>query len=491
LRYMPTLQDILYKAPIEEVRGNLSVEIEDFFFDSRAVTAGTLFIAQRGTQVDGHAFIGKAVEQGAVAVVCEEMPEELAENVTWVKVRNSGLALGHIAANFYGNPSEELSVVGITGTNGKTTTATLLFELFSELGRKSGLISTVLVQIGEDVLPATHTTPDAKAIQSLFRRMADAGCTHVFMEVSSHALHQYRVAGVDFTGAVFTNITHDHLDYHGTFRDYIAAKKMLFDGLPGSAFALTNTDDKNGAVMLQNTSARRLTYAINRMADFKGRLLENTFEGLQLEMDDQQAWFRLIGSFNAYNLLAVYGTAVELGEDKDEILLVLSRIEGVNGRFQTVKSPDQRRTAIVDYAHTPDALKNVLQTIRDIQSGGGRIITVVGCGGDRDKAKRPVMAEIAANLSDQVILTSDNPRTEDPNAILDDMEAGVPITAKRKVLRNADRRAAIQTACQLADEHDIVLVAGKGHETYQEIMGVRHPFDDRDILQETFKTLEH
>lgn len=488
---MPTLQDILYKAPIVEVRGDLQTEIEDFFFDSRQVTPGSLFVAQRGTQVDGHAYIGKALELGATAVVCEELPAETPTNVIWIKVRSSSLALGHIAANFYDNPSEEMSVIGITGTNGKTTTATLLFELFSELGRQSGLISTVLVRIGEATLPATHTTPDAKAIQHLFRQMADAGCTHCFMEVSSHALHQHRVAGVKFTGAIFSNITHDHLDYHGTFKEYIAAKKMLFDGLNSAAFALTNVDDRNGSVMLQNTAARRLTYSMNRMADYKGRLLENTFEGLQLEMEEHQAWFRLIGSFNAYNLLAAYATARELGEDPDEILLVLSRIEGVNGRFQTVKSPSQRRVAIVDYAHTPDALKNVLQTIRDIQDGSGRLITVVGCGGDRDKAKRPVMAEIAAELSDRVILTSDNPRSEDPNAILDDMETGIPITAQRKVLRNADRKAAIQTAVQLAETNDIVLVAGKGHETYQEIQGVRYPFDDRDILQETFKTLEH
>ena len=487
---MSTLQDILYKTSIQEVRGDLTKEVVDFHFDSRQVQPGSLFVAQRGTQVDGHRFIPKALENGAMAVVCEEIPENANEEVIWVRVKDSSEALGHIAANFYGNPSEELTVVGVTGTNGKTTVATLLWETFTELGHPSGLLSTVVVKIGEDEVPATHTTPDAKQVQQMFRKMLEAGCTHCFMEVSSHALDQGRVAGVHFSAGIFTNITHDHLDYHKTFKAYITAKKRLFDGLPSTAFALTNIDDKNGAVMLQNTAARRVKYGINRMADFKGRVVENTFEGLQLEIGGHEAWFRMIGSFNAYNLLAVYGTAVELGESEEEALLVLSRIEGVNGRFQTLRSSDKRFTAIVDYAHTPDALKNVLQTIRDIQSGGGQLITVVGCGGDRDRDKRPVMAEIASKLSDRVILTSDNPRTEDPREILNEMYAGVPVTAKRKVMQNVDRKEAIVMACQLAQPADIILVAGKGHETYQEIEGVKHPFDDREILLETFKILE-
>lgn len=487
---MSTLQDILYKASIQEVHGDLTQEVTDFHFDSRQVNPGSLFVAQRGTQVDGHQFIAKAVEMGASAVVCEEIPEDAAQDVIWVRVKDSSEALGHIAANFYGNPSDELVVVGVTGTNGKTTIATLLWETFMELGRPSGLLSTVVVKIGEETIPATHTTPDAKQVQGLFRKMLDAGCSHCFMEVSSHALQQGRVSGVNFSAGIFTNLTHDHLDYHGSFKAYIAAKKRLFDGLPGKAFALTNVDDKNGLVMLQNTSARKLKYGIRRMADYKGRVVENTFEGLLLELGGMETWFRMIGSFNAYNLLAVYGAAVELGEDPEETLLVLSRIEGVNGRFQTLRSQGKRFTAIVDYAHTPDALKNVLETIRDIQSGGGQLITVLGCGGDRDRDKRPVMAEIAANLSDRVILTSDNPRTEDPREILSDMFAGVPVTGKRKVMQNVDRKEAIVMACQLAQPADIILVAGKGHETYQEIQGVKHPFDDREILKETFKTLE-
>lgn len=488
---MSSLQDILYRAPILEVRGDLSVQVEDFTFDSREVSTGTLFVAQKGTQVDGHRFIDKAIEAGATSIVCEELPGETVEHVTWVLVKSSTEALAFIAANFYDNPADELEIVGVTGTNGKTTTATLLFELFNGLGHQSGLLSTVAIRIGDDTYPATHTTPDAKQLHATFRKMVDAGCTHCFMEVSSHALAQGRVAGLKFAGAVFTNLTHDHLDYHGTFKEYIAAKKLLFDGLSSNAFALVNADDRNGLVMQQNTKARRLTYCLKRMGDYKGRLLENTFEGLLLDINGQEAWFRLIGSFNAYNLLSVYGTSVELGMNPEKTLMELSRIEGVAGRFQTLRSPGQNITAIVDYAHTPDALKNVLSTIRDIQGGGGEVITVVGCGGDRDKTKRPVMAGIAAQMSDQVILTSDNPRSEDPNAIIDDMWTGVPIAAKRKVRKEADRRDAIQIACSLAQPKDIILVAGKGHENYQEIKGVKHPFDDRLILEETFKTLEH
>jgi UDP-N-acetylmuramoyl-L-alanyl-D-glutamate--2,6-diaminopimelate ligase len=485
-----TVQDILYKCPIREVRGNLATEVKDFFFDSRAVVPGSLFVAVRGTQADGHAYIGKAIELGAVAIVCEEFPADAPAHVTWVRVEDAAQSLAFLAANYYGNPAEQLILVGVTGTNGKTTTATLLYQLFNELGERSGLLSTVAVRIGEATLPATHTTPDAKQLHLNFRKMADAGCRFCFMEVSSHALVQHRVAGLKFAGAVFTNITHDHLDYHGTFKAYIDAKKLLFDGLPDSAFALVNVDDRNGEVMQQNTRARRLSYALERMADYKGRLIENTFEGLLLDINNQQAWFRLIGSFNAYNLLAVYATAVELGMEPMDVLMELSKIEGVSGRFQTVRDQARGVTAIVDYAHTPDALKNVLETIRDIRTGGGKIITVVGCGGNRDKAKRPVMAEIAARLSDQVVLTSDNPRHEEPGAILDEMLAGVPANGRRKVLTITERREAIAVACRLAQAEDIILVAGKGHEDYQEIKGVKHPFDDRAVLLETFNTLE-
>ena len=485
---MKTLQNILYKVPLQEVRGDLTREVKDFFFDSRQVVADSLFVAVRGTQADGHAYIGKALELGATAVVCEELPENPTEDVIWIRVSDSAVSLAHIAANFYGNPAEALTVVGVTGTNGKTTTATMLHLLFNAMGHPSGLLSTVKIMIGEDEMPATHTTPDAKALHQTFRSMVDAGCTHCFMEVSSHALAQHRVAGIRFSGAVFTNLTHDHLDYHKTFRDYLEAKKMLFDGLSSSGFALTNVDDKNGKVMLQNSAAKHVGYGVKRMTDYKGRIVENTFEGLLLEIGGKEVWFRLIGSFNAYNLLAVYGVAMELGLDQEETLLELSGIEGVSGRFQTVQSKDARKLAIVDYAHTPDALKNVLQTIRDIRSGGGRIITVVGCGGNRDRDKRPVMAEIATDLSDQVILTSDNPRDEEPWKILQDMLAGVPVSGRRKVTILEDRRVAIEEACKMAEMGDIILVAGKGHETYQEIKGVKHPFDDRNILLETFNT---
>ncbi len=488
---IPTLQDILYKAPIEEIRGDLSLEIADFVFDSRQVGPGMLYIARRGVSVDGHSFIPKAIAAGAVAVICEEIPSDAEKDVTWVQVKNSNTALAAIAANFYGNPAGEMQLVGVTGTNGKTTISTLLFNLFSEMGYKCGLISTVVVRIGEQEQAATHTTPDAKSLNQTFRKMADAGCDFCFMEVSSHALVQGRVEGLKFAGAIFTNLTHDHLDYHGTFKAYIQAKKILFDGLPASAFALTNLDDKNGQVMLQNTRARKVGYSLLRATDYKGRIVESTFEGIQMEINGHDAWFRMTGHFNAYNLLAVYGTAMELELDEEECLLALSQIRGVGGRFQTVRSHDLKFTAIVDYAHTPDALRNVLQTIRDVLGGAGKVITVVGCGGERDRAKRPEMAKIATQLSEKVILTSDNPRSEDPVAILDEMYKGVPVTARRKVMQNVDRREAIMVACQLAEINDIILVAGKGHETYQEINGVRYPFDDCEILKETFKTLEH
>jgi UDP-N-acetylmuramoyl-L-alanyl-D-glutamate--2,6-diaminopimelate ligase len=461
----------------------------DFFFDSRQVVAESLFVAVRGSQVDGHSFISIAVELGAVAVVCEEFPAEASGKVVWIKVADAAVALGLISGNYHGNPADQLRIVGVTGTNGKTTTATLLYQLFNELGERSGLLSTVAVKIGEQTLPATHTTPDAKQLHANFRKMVDAGCRFCFMEVSSHALDQHRVEGIRFEGAIFTNITHDHLDYHQTFQAYIKAKKMLFDGLGSSAFALVNADDKNADVMLQNCKARKRKFALERMAEYKARVLENAFEGLQLEIGGQHVWFRLVGGFNASNLLAVYAAAVELGMDSEDVLLELSKIEGVSGRFQAVRDLDRSVTGIVDYAHTPDALKNVLETIRDIRGGGARIITVVGCGGNRDKSKRPVMAEIATRLSDQVVLTSDNPRNEDPAEILQEMMAGVPLAGKKKVMTVQDRREAIAVACRLAQPKDIILVAGKGHENYQEIKGVKHPFDDRLVLLETFKML--
>lgn len=487
---MIALKDILYKCPLLEVRGELAVEVNDFFFDSRQVVQGSLFIAQRGTASDGHDFIEKAIESGAIAILCEEFPANMADHVIWVRVADAALSLSHVAANYYGNPADKIKIVGITGTNGKTTTATLMYKLFMAMGERSGLLSTVIIMIGEDAIPATHTTPDAKQLHKTFDLMVKAGCQYCFMEVSSHALVQKRTAGIKFAGGVFTNLSHDHLDYHGDFKSYIEAKKILFDDLPADAFALVNIDDKNGLVMQQNTKARRLSYGLKRMADYKVRIVENTFEGLLLDLNGKDVWFRLIGSFNAYNLLAVYAVAMEMELDEEEFLIELSNIDGVNGRFQTLRLPDSEITAIVDYAHTPDALKNVLETIRDIRGGGGDIITVVGCGGNRDKAKRPVMAEIAARLSDQVVFTSDNPRFEVPAEIIQDMLVGVPITAKRKVMTVENRKEAIAVACRLAKAEDIILVAGKGHETYQEIEGVKHPFDDREVLTETFKTLK-
>ncbi|MEM0999357.1 MAG: UDP-N-acetylmuramoyl-L-alanyl-D-glutamate--2,6-diaminopimelate ligase [Bacteroidota bacterium] len=485
---MKTLSDIVYRTSLQEIRGNLGQEVGDFHFDSRAVGPGDLFVARKGATVDGHDYIAAAVAAGAIAVVCETIPEEAAEGVTWIRVKDSVQALAIVAANFYDNPADRLDIVGVTGTNGKTTVTSLLHRLFTNLGHPSGLIGTVAVKIGEDEVEAKMTTPDPKQLHGMFRRMVDAGCTNCFIEVSSHALVQGRVAGIRFAAAVFTNITHDHLDYHGTFAEYIKAKKLLFDGLHHSAFALTNADDKNGQVMLQNTKAEKYTYGIKRIGDYKGRIVENTFEGMLLNLNGQELWCRLIGHFNAYNLLAVYGVAIEMGLDEEGVLLELSSIEGVDGRFQAIYSDKERITAIVDYAHTPDALKNVLQTIRDI-SQGSRVITVVGCGGNRDKAKRPQMAEIATKMSDHVILTSDNPRDEDPRTIIDEMLAGVPVHAQRRVFVKEDRAEAIEKACEMATPDDIILVAGKGHETYQEIKGERPHFDDREVLKAKFTKL--
>jgi len=482
------LQDILYGVAITNRVGAANREIDALSFDSRAVAPGSVFFAVKGTAVDGHKYIEQTITAGASVIICEEMPVTLKEDVSYIQVQNSSVALGQMAANFFGNPSRDLKLVGITGTNGKTTIATLLFKLFRGLGHAVGLISTVENQINDRVIPATHTTPNPIALNQLLREMVEAGCTHCFMEVSSHAVVQHRIEGLEFTGAVFSNITHDHLDFHKTFDNYIKAKKEFFDKLPKSAFALTNSDDRNGMVMLQNTAASKKTYALKQIADFKAQIIENRFSGLNLEIDQVDVFFKLVGSFNAYNLLAAYGTAMLMGEEKMNVLTVLSNLTGAEGRFDYV-SNDQEIIGIVDYAHTPDAVQNVLSTIGNIRKGTEQVITVIGCGGDRDKTKRPIMAQVACDWSDKVILTSDNPRTEDPLEILKDMEAGVSPSNKRKTLVIADRREAIKTACHLARPGDIILVAGKGHEKYQEINGVRQHFDDKEILRDQLNSI--
>ncbi|MCW3083657.1 MAG: UDP-N-acetylmuramyl-tripeptide synthetase [Bacteroidetes bacterium] len=486
---MKLLKDILYKAGIIEVVGSTNVAITALSFDSRKIEKDSLFIAIKGTVSDGHKYIDDTIAKGAIAILCEDLPAELNEKVTYIKVKDPTAAMGIVAGNFYDNPSEKIKLVGVTGTNGKTTTVTLLFNLFKKLGYKTGLLSTVKNQINNDVITATHTTPDAIQLNALLRQMIDKGCTHCFMEVSSHAVVQNRIAGIHFTGGVFTNITHDHLDYHKTFDEYIKAKKKFFDGLSADAFALTNRDDVNGEVMLQNTRAAKHTYSLRSMAEFKCRVVENQFSGLLLNIDNQEVWSKLIGSFNAYNLLAVYATAILLKEDKINVLTTLSTLGSVEGRFQYVRT-DNGVIGIVDYAHTPDALINVLKTINDIRTGNEQIITVVGCGGDRDKAKRPLMARIAADLSNKVILTSDNPRSEEPEAIIRDMQIGIDGVNYKKTISITDRSEAIKTACSYANPGDIVLVAGKGHEKYQEIKGVKHDFDDMLVLQENLKLFE-
>jgi UDP-N-acetylmuramoyl-L-alanyl-D-glutamate--2,6-diaminopimelate ligase len=486
---MALLQDILFKVNIRSVNGPTAVEIKDLQIDSRRVTHGTAFIAIKGAAADGHEFIDMAVTGGAKVIICEVMPAKTSDDVTYVQVENSGAAAGYMAHNYYGQPSEKLKLVGVTGTNGKTTIATLLYKLFMKLGHKSGLLSTVQNHIGEKMIPATHTTPDAISLNALLKQMLDEGCTHVFMETSSHAVHQNRIAGLHFTGALFSNITHDHLDYHKTFDEYIRVKKAFFDGLPSTSFAISNADDKRGPVMLQNTSARKFYYSLKTFADFKGRILENSLTGLVMTINDQEVHFRLIGEFNAYNLLAVYGAAIQLGEDKEKVLLLLSAMTGAEGRFEYYISPKEKVIGIIDYAHTPDALLNVLATIQKLRKGHEQVITVVGCGGDRDKTKRPVMATAASEYSTKAIFTSDNPRSEDPMEILKDMETGLSSAAKRKYISIADRKEAIKTAVSLAKPEDIILIAGKGHEKYQEIKGVKHPFDDKDVLLEMFELL--
>jgi len=486
---MTLLQDILYKVPLKAVSGSTSVEVNSVVIDSRHIKAGAVFVAIRGVAADGHQFIENAVNSGAVAIVCDTMPDVLHEGVTYVVVSNTNEAVAFMAHQFYGEPSAKVKLIGVTGTNGKTTIATLLFKLFSALGYKCGLVSTVQNQIGGEVLPSTHTTPDAVSLNALLSNMVDAGCTHVFMECSSHAIHQSRIAGLSFAGALFSNITHDHLDYHKTFDEYIKVKKQFFDDLSSTAFAISNKDDKRGEVMLQNTAAKKMYYSLKTLADFKGKILDNGLLGLVMLVNDKEVHFRLIGEFNAYNLLAVYGAAVSLGEDSDTVLTTMSMLTGAEGRFDYIISAS-KIIGIVDYAHTPDALENVLTTIKKLKKGYEQVITVVGCGGDRDKTKRPVMGQVAAEWSDKVIFTSDNPRTEEPGDILKDIEAGLGSAAKRKSLFISDRKEAIKTAVSLANAEDIILVAGKGHEKYQDIKGVKHPFDDKKILKDVFELMD-
>lgn len=459
-----------------EVRGNSEVEVKDIQFDSRKVGAGTLFVAQPGTKVDGHEYIAQSVEAGAVAVVCQHVPADVPEGAVMVVVENSSKALGEMAANYYGHPSRELKLIGITGTNGKTTTVTLLHRMFRQMGHHVGLVSTIVNKIDEEELPTGHTTPDALELNGLLRKMVDAGCDYCFMEVSSHAVVQHRIAGVEFAGGIFSNITHDHLDFHKTMANYIAAKKGFFDGLPAGAWALVNIDDKNGRVMVQNTKAKIATYALNQMADFHCKILEESFEGMHLQIGSKEIWCRLVGRFNAYNLTAIYAAAVLCGMKEEDVARELSTLEPAPGRFQYVSG--RGITAIVDYAHTPDALQNVIATIDAIRRPTQQLITVVGCGGDRDRTKRPEMAQIASKGSDKLVLTSDNPRTEKPESILDDMEAGLTPQELSHTVRITDRRQAIRTACMMAKEGDIILIAGKGHEKYQEVNGVRSHFDD-------------
>ena len=485
---MAKLQDILYNVRLQSVKGSTNLEVNDLQIDSRKVTPGSAFIAIKGANADGHRFITTAIDKGARIIVCEEMPALLNEGVTYLQVNNCNEAVGLMAHHFYGEPSSKLKLVGVTGTNGKTTIATLLYKLFTKLGYKCGLISTVQNHVGTEVVPATHTTPDAISLQALLKQMLDTGCTHVFMEVSSHAIHQHRITGVEFVGGIFSNISHDHLDYHKTFDEYIKVKKQFFDKLPDAAFAISNLDDKRGPVMLQNTAARKYYYSLKTLAEFKGKILENSLTGLVMTVNDIEVHFRLIGEFNAYNILAVFGAAVCLGENGQEVLTSLSLLTGAEGRFEYIIS-DTQVIGIVDYAHTPDALDNVLSTIKKLRKGDEQVITVVGCGGDRDKAKRPIMAEVACQLSDKVVFTSDNPRTENPEEILKDMQEGLGSAARRKYLVIADRKEAIKTAVSLAKPFDIILLAGKGHEKYQDIDGVKHPFDDKEVLTKTFEMM--
>lgn len=482
---MKHLNDILEGIELISTKGDLLIPVRKIQFDSRKVEAGDLFVAVKGSHADGHQFIAKAIELGAVAVVCEEVPANIPEDVVFVQIENTQAKFGSMAAAFYDFPSLNLKIVGVTGTNGKTTIASLLYKTFTLLGYKVGLISTIKYYVGTEEFHATHTTPDALQIQELMARMVDAGCEYCFMEVSSHAIDQDRISGIEFDGAVFTNLTHDHLDYHKTFAEYLKAKKKFFDQLPASAFALTNSDDKNGMVMLQNTKASKQTYSLRALANFRCKVLEKHFDGMLLSIDGHEVWTHFTGIFNASNLMAVMGTSILLGVEEDDILRILSELRPVSGRFEILRSPDGKY-AVVDYAHTPDAIQNVLSGIADIRSGNEQVITVLGAGGDRDKTKRPLMAQEAVKQSDKVILTSDNPRSEEPEQIIAEMEAGVEAHQKQKVLSIVNRREAIKTACMLARTGDIILVAGKGHEDYQEIKGVKHHFDDKEVINEIF-----
>jgi UDP-N-acetylmuramoyl-L-alanyl-D-glutamate--2,6-diaminopimelate ligase len=482
------LKEILWKVAIEAVNGSTDVAIEKMEFDSRKISENDVFIAIRGTISDGHDFIETAINKGAIAIICDTFPEIIVSGITYIQVKDTNKAMAFMAANYFENPSQKLKLVGITGTNGKTTVASLLYQLFQKAGYKVGLLSTVKILVGTKEYKATHTTPDSITINQYLKEMVDEGVDYCFMEVSSHGIHQKRTEGLQFAGGVFTNLSHDHLDYHPTFSEYRDVKKSFFDNLPKNAFALSNIDDKNGNVMLQNTSARKLTYALKTYSDYKAQILENQLSGLLLKINDNEVWVRLIGTFNAYNLLAIYGTAVELGLESLEVLRLLSELESVSGRFQYIVSKGNI-TAIVDYAHTPDALENVLKTINDIRTKNEQLITVVGCGGDRDKTKRPIMADIASTLSDKLIITSDNPRTENPETIITEMEQGVAPQNFKKTVSISDRKQAIKAACQLAQANDIILIAGKGHETYQEINEVRHDFDDMKIVKEMLDQL--
>jgi len=480
---MKRLSKILINVPALESACGMDISVYGITSDSRKVEKGFVFVAISGTKCDGHDFIPVAISNGAAAIICEKMPEEKNPTVIYIKVKNANDALGHVASAWFGDPSSKLKLTGVTGTNGKTTTATLLYRLFRRMGYKTGLLSTICNYINDEKVEATHTTPDPVSLNALLAEMVKAGCGYAFMEVSSHAVDQRRIAGLEFAGGVFTNLTRDHLDYHLTFADYLKAKKRFFDDLPQNAFALTNVDDKNGLVMLQNCKAKKHTYSMRSLADFKVKIIENSFEGMLLEINGKEIVVPFIGRFNASNLLTVFAVAVLLGQEEDDVLVNLSALNSVSGRFEVILSPSGYR-AIVDYAHTPDALTNVINTINEIREGAGKLITVVGCGGNRDKGKRPIMAQEAAKGSDHVILTSDNPRNEDPQAIINDMLAGLDVIQKRKVIAIPDRYQAIKTACTLAQRGDIILVAGKGHEDYQEVDGVKHHFDDRIVISE-------
>ena len=480
-----TLKELIKNIRPESITGDTGIEIKGVNIDSRRIADGHLFVAMKGTQVDGHAFIAKAISQGAAAILCEDMPEETSDSVTYVQVKSTEDAVGEVATQFYGDPSRKLKLVGVTGTNGKTTIATLLYNMFRKLGYKCGLLSTVCNYIEDERIPTTHTTPDPIELNQLLSRMVEAGCQYAFMECSSHAIAQKRIGGLKFAGGIFTNLTRDHLDYHKTFENYRNAKKAFFDGLPKGSFAITNADDKNGMVMVQNTKATVKTYSTQRMADFRAKILECHFGGMYLEIDGREVGVQFIGKFNVSNLLAVYGAALMLGEKAEDVLVAMSTLHSVSGRLDPVHSPEGY-TAIVDYAHTPDALENVLKAIHEVLNGKGQVITVCGAGGNRDKGKRPLMAQEAVKQSDKVIITSDNPRFEDPQAIINDMLAGLDAKQMKKVVSIADRREAIRTACMMAKKGDVILVAGKGHENYQEICGVKHHFDDKEVLKEIF-----